>query len=79
MTKAVVSARVLAKCVKLGRLEMHEREYFRLMGKYYSIFNALYTLRTKYVNLAAFIGKFGVFTQLLKLLSWMAERDMRKL
>ncbi len=76
MTKAVISSRILAKCVKAGKLDTYEREYFRLMNKYYALFKALYVLRMRFMNFAAFIGKLNVFSYTLKLLSWIAEKDM---
>ncbi len=79
MTKAVISARILARCVRERRIEDYEMEYFRLMRKYYTLFNFLYLLRTRFMNVASFVGKLGVFTQLLRLLTRVARRDMKRL
>ncbi len=79
MTKAVISSRILASCVKMGKIESYEYFYFKLMKKYYLLFNILYTLRTRFTGLTYMLGKADLFTKVLNVLSNIAKKDMQKI
>ncbi len=79
MTKAVISSRILASCIRSGKIESYEHFYFKLMRKYYLLFNMLYTLRTRFMSLAYLLGKTDLFTKILNVLSGVAKKDMQKL
>ncbi|WP_287794641.1 hypothetical protein [Archaeoglobus sp.] len=66
MTKAVISSRVLAECVKRGSIYNYEKMYYRMMRGHYLLAD-IFTFIRRHPTILKTLGKLRVYDLVAKL------------